>query len=72
MWDRVAKEWNEIPPETCPTLIKSMPRRIQSVFKGEGESYKVLAHQIIEGQKTAPKFDYFAWFIKKWVLIRIM
>ena len=24
LWDRVAKEWNEIPPETWQTLIKSV------------------------------------------------
>ena len=71
MEDRVAKEWNERPPETCQTLIESMPRRIQAVLKGKGGSYKVLDHKIIEGQKTTPMFDYFVWFIKKWVLIRI-
>ena len=35
LWDRVAKEWNEIPPETCHTLIESMPRRIQAVLKAK-------------------------------------
>jgi hypothetical protein len=28
LWDRVAKEWNNIPPEVCQRLIESMPRRI--------------------------------------------
>ena len=36
LWDRVAEEWNEIPPETCQTLIESMPRRIQAVLKAKG------------------------------------
>ena len=30
------KEWNEIPSETCQTLIESMPRRIQAVLKAKG------------------------------------
>jgi len=33
LWERVAKEWTEIPPETCQKLIESMPRRIQAVLK---------------------------------------
>ena len=70
LWDRMAKELNDMPPETCQTLIESMPRRIQAVLKAKG-SYKVLDHKIIEGQKTAPMFDYFVWFIKKWILIRV-
>jgi len=32
----VAKEWTEIPPETCQNLIGSMPRRIQAVLKAKG------------------------------------
>jgi hypothetical protein len=32
----VAKEWVEIPPETCQNLIKSMPRRIEAVLKANG------------------------------------
>src|SRR3979490_3196075 len=36
LWDRVAKEWTEIPPETCQKLIESMPRRIQAVLKAKG------------------------------------
>ena len=30
------KEWNKIPPETCQTLIESIPRRIQAVLKVKG------------------------------------
>ena len=36
LWDRVANEWNEIPPETCQTLIERMPRTIQAVLKAKG------------------------------------
>ena len=36
LWERVAKEWNEIPPETCQNLIESMPRRIEAVLKAKG------------------------------------
>ena len=59
LWDRVAKEWTEIPPETCQKLIESMPRRIQAGLEAKGGSYKVLDGKIIEGQKTATMIDYF-------------
>ena len=36
LWDRVAKELTEIPPETCQKLIESMPRRIQAVLEAKG------------------------------------
>jgi len=36
LWERVAEEWNKIPPETCQNLIESMPRRIQAVIKAKG------------------------------------
>ena len=36
LWDRVVKEWNEIPPEVCQKLIESMPRRIEAVIKAKG------------------------------------
>jgi hypothetical protein len=36
LWDRVVKEWNEIPPEVCQNLIESMPRRIEAVIKAKG------------------------------------
>jgi len=36
LWERVAEEWNKIPPETCQNLIESMPRRIQAVLKAKG------------------------------------
>ena len=36
IWDRVAEVWNNIDPEVCQNLIKSMPRRIQAVIKAKG------------------------------------
>ena len=36
LWDRLVEEWNEIPPEVCQNLIKSMPRRIQAVIRAKG------------------------------------
>ena len=36
LWDRLAEEWGEIPPEVCQNLIESMPRRIQAVIKAKG------------------------------------
>jgi len=36
LWDRVAEEWDEIPPEVCQNLIESMPRWIQAVIKAKG------------------------------------
>lgn len=36
LWERVAKEWNEIPPEVCQRLIESMPRRVAAVIKAKG------------------------------------
>ena len=36
LWDRVAKEWDEIPSETCQSLIESMQRRIYAVLKAKG------------------------------------
>ena len=36
LWDKLAKDWNEIPPEMYQTLIESMPRRIQAVLKAKG------------------------------------
>jgi transposase len=36
LWERVAKEWNEIPPEVCQSLIESMPRRVAAVIKAKG------------------------------------
>jgi len=32
----VAKEWDEIPSETCQGLIESMPRWIDPVLKAKG------------------------------------
>ena len=36
LWDRLAEEWGEIPPEVCQNLIESMPRWIQAVIKAKG------------------------------------
>jgi len=36
LWERVVKEWDEIPPEVCQRLIESMPRRIQAVIRAKG------------------------------------
>jgi len=36
LWERVAKEWNEIPSEVCQRLIESMPRRVAAVIKANG------------------------------------
>ena len=36
LWERVAEEWDQITPETCQRLIKSMPRRVQAVIKAKG------------------------------------
>ena len=36
LWERIEKEWNEIPAETCQKLIESMPRRIEAVLKAKG------------------------------------
>ena len=32
LWERVAKEWNEIPSEVCQELVESMPKRIGAVI----------------------------------------
>ena len=55
-----------------PNINLKHAKKDTGSFKGKGGSYKVLDHKIIEGQKTASMFDYFVWFIKKWVLIRMM
>jgi hypothetical protein len=36
LWERVVKEWNEIPPEVCQNLIEGMPRRIKAVIREKG------------------------------------
>ena len=36
LWDRVAEQWNQIPPEACQRLIESMPRRIEAVIRAKG------------------------------------
>ena len=36
LWDRLAKEWNKISPETYQNLIESMPRRLEAVIEAKG------------------------------------
>ena len=36
LWERVEKEWGEIPVEVCTNLIDSMPKRIAAVIKAKG------------------------------------
>ena len=36
LWERVEKEWEEIKPEECQNLIKSMARRVQAVIRAKG------------------------------------
>jgi transposase len=36
VWERVVKEWNNIPSEVCQNLIESMPRRLEAVIKAKG------------------------------------
>ena len=36
LWERVEKEWNEIPAEVCQGLIESMQKRIHEVVKAKG------------------------------------
>lgn len=36
LWERLAAEWNKIPPETCQNLIESMPRRMKAVIEAKG------------------------------------
>jgi hypothetical protein len=40
VWDRLVKEWNEIPPERCQALIESVPRRLQAVIRAKGDHTK--------------------------------
>jgi len=43
LWERVAKEWTEIPSQTCYKLIENMPRGAQAVLKVQGGHTKYLA-----------------------------
>lgn len=36
LWERVEEVWNAISKETCENLVKTMPKRIQSVIKRKG------------------------------------
>ena len=36
LWERVEREWNEIPVHVCVDLIESMPRRITALIKARG------------------------------------
>ena len=36
LWERVQKEWNDIPASVCQNLIESMPRRVHAVLQAKG------------------------------------
>ena len=36
LWERVEKEWNNIPASVCQNLIESMPRRVAAVLADNG------------------------------------
>ena len=36
LWERVEKEWNNIPASVCQDLIESMPRRVAAVLAAKG------------------------------------
>jgi hypothetical protein len=36
LWERVEKEWDDIPASVCQGLIKSMPKRVMAVLKAKG------------------------------------
>jgi len=40
LWERVREEWKAITPETCRSLIESMPRRVEAVLKSKGGNTK--------------------------------
>ena len=40
LWNRLAEEWDKIPPEVCQNLIESMPRRCEAVIKAKGGNTK--------------------------------
>lgn len=36
LWERVEREWEAIPAQTCVDLIESMPKRVDAVWKARG------------------------------------
>ena len=36
LWERIEKEWEDIPASECQKLIESMPRRVEQVLKAKG------------------------------------
>jgi len=40
LWERVSAEWYKIPVEFCRNLIKSMPRRLKTVYNAKGRHTK--------------------------------
>jgi len=36
LWERVEKEWNDIPSSVGQNLIESMPRRVAAVLAAKG------------------------------------
>ena len=54
LWERVQKEWNDIPASVCQNLIESMPRKVQAVLQAT-PSTRMLEYYIIisEGQNCS-------------------
>ena len=42
LWERIQKEWQEIPTSLVVTLIESMPARIRAVIRAKGGSHQIL------------------------------
>jgi len=40
LWERISKEWYNIPVEYCRSLIRSMPRRLKAVYRAKGRQTK--------------------------------
>ena len=40
LWERVAKEWTNIPASVCQNLIESMPRRVAAILAANGSYTK--------------------------------
>ena len=50
LWDRVQEKWNSFDKQTCLKLIKSMPNRIEQVYKAKGgyTKYKIMTRKPFE------------------------
>lgn len=40
LWERISIEWYKIPVEFCRTLIRSMPKRMEAVYRAKGKHTK--------------------------------